>query len=234
MLINYHIVGNRYVLLECMAISTLGKIYRARDLEQVQTHGADSQVLVHLLAGVLLSQPLAQLFAEIKQIYQQLQIPWVLAPLAYGQDDSTGYLVLASPNARNFHSLDGQLVSNAPLARKASEQLFQLNQQGYMGGKVDPALLLATATRQVYLLATALSPLIQAVETVRSLPVKRRPLRAVVASFAFGLFSMADVTAGSFQFAPVGYQELALSPVVLRPVPPVSPPSIPKPNTSTH
>ena len=45
----YKILDERYALLECLAVSGIGEIYRGRDLELAQTEAKPSRILIHLI-----------------------------------------------------------------------------------------------------------------------------------------------------------------------------------------
>jgi hypothetical protein len=158
----YRTLNGRYALLECMAISSVGKIYRGRDLQQVQSRGMDSRILVHLLPDGI-DTPMEALFQHINKTHQQAANSWIIAPRTYGQDGDTHYIVLESPNERHLSSLT--LDSHPEAYRHANQQQYTLKKQGYISKQVDPALLLSSPEQQVYWLSTALSPAVQALQT---------------------------------------------------------------------
>ena len=92
------ILNNRYALLECLAVSGVGKIYRGRDLQQVKEQGQESRILIHVLPAMTPALPLDAMFQQMAEARQRIAAPWILAPVTYGQDEGTAYFILESPS----------------------------------------------------------------------------------------------------------------------------------------
>lgn len=198
------ILDNRYVLLECLAVSGAGKIYRGRDLEQVKAQGQESRILVHVLPAVTPALPLDSMFQHISDTCQRIAAPWILPPLTYGQDGGTAYFILESPDKWGLRSLTTQADANNPFWRAAMHQLQPLAKQGYLEAHTDPALLLGLAKLEIYLLATALSPQIQMLQSrpvVRSV-APRKSRRIAVAGSVFALSVCSAVAASAIMKQP--------------------------------
>lgn len=193
------ILDNRYVLLECLAVSGIGKIYRGRDLEQVKAQGKESCILVHVLPAVTPALPLDSMFQHMSEARQRIAAPWILAPLTYGQDEGTAYFILESPDKWGLRSLSTQADANNPFWRSAMHQLQPLVKQGYLETQTDPALLLGLAKLEVFLLATALSPQIQRLQShpvIRSV-TPRKSQRVAVAGSLLALSVCSAVAASA-------------------------------------
>lgn len=218
------ILGNRYVLLECLAVSGVGKIYRGRDLEQVKAQGKESRILVHVLPTVTPDLPLDSMFQHMSEARQRIAAPWILAPLTYGQDEDTAYFILESPDKWGLRSLSTQADTNNPFWRSAMHQLQPLVKQGYLETQTDPALLLGLAKLEVFLLATALSPQIQMLQShpvIRSV-TPRKSRRVVVAGSLLALSVCSAVAASAILKQPA----VAVPPLPLPLAPQASAPKV--------
>ncbi len=198
---NHLILSNRYALLECLAVSGAGKIYRGRDLEQVKHQGLESRILIHVLPAMTPALPLDALFQQITATCQRIAAPWILAPLAYGQDGDLAYVVMQSPDTWGLHSLISQAGSRNPFYQSAMQRINPLVKQHYLDAHVDPALLLCVSSEDIYLLATALSPVVQMLQspaTQRRSMIPRKPLGKTAATGSlFALFAIFSAFAGN-------------------------------------
>lgn len=198
------ILDNRYALLECLAVSGVGKIYRGRDLQQVKEQGQESRILIHVLPAMTPALPLDAMFQQMAEARQRIAAPWILAPATYGQDEGTAYFILESPPKWGLNSLISQADANNPVWQTTLRQLQPLVKQKYLETYTDPALLLSISSQEVYLLATALSPLIQMLQSrpsIRSI-VPRKPRRAAVAGSVFALTIFSAVAANAIMKQP--------------------------------
>ncbi|SEA39669.1 hypothetical protein SAMN05660964_01490 [Thiothrix caldifontis] len=158
------VLNNRYALLGCIAVSGAGKIYRGRDLEQVKHQGLESRILIHVLPGNASHWVLDELFQHITATRQRLALSWILAPLAYGQDNGQAYVVLESPDTWEVQSLLNQTDQQLSCQRSTAKRINPLIKERYLDAQIDPALLLCVFGEEVHLLATALSPMVQRLE----------------------------------------------------------------------
>ncbi|MEZ5452638.1 MAG: hypothetical protein R3E93_07435 [Thiothrix sp.] len=158
---NHVILENRYVLLECLAVSGVGKVYRGRDLEQIKAKGLESRILIHVLPVTPSTLPLDMMFQQMLEVCQQLEASWILRPQAYGQDGNLAYFVLESPEKWGLFSLTSRANRKDPVWQAAMQRLQPLVKQQHLGTNTDPALLLGVSAEEIYLLPTAFSPLVQ-------------------------------------------------------------------------
>ncbi|MBU0655798.1 MAG: hypothetical protein KJ914_11825 [Gammaproteobacteria bacterium] len=222
----YRTLEGRYALLECLAISGIGKIYRGRDLEQAQSQGMDSRILIHLLPASLNKLPLETLFQQISQTHKQAGHDWIMPPRTFGQDEDSRYIVMDSPVGQavtSFVRLAGD--GDNLLSRQLCRQLQPLHQKGCIKRQVDPALVVASAENHFYLLATAFSPDIQALQSLsQPLTIRRKTIHMLVAGLSLGFLSAISALAASYIFdsgsgsAPTAYMA---EPEELPPPPPV-------------
>lgn len=193
------VLNNRYALLNCIAVSGVGKIYRGRDLKQVKHQGLESRILIHMLPNEASDWALDAVFQQITLSSQRLSLPWILKPLAYGHDNAQPYVVLESPNTWEVQSFLTQAAQSSACQRNATKALKPLIKQRYLDKHTDPALLLCVADTEVYLLATALSPQVQQLEkrgTHRVIP--RKPLsHALMTGSLLSLFGAFTAVAGN-------------------------------------
>lgn len=201
----YRILDGRYALLECIAISSIGKIYRARDLERAKVQGMDSHVLIHFLPKYLDRLPLETLCQQITQTCKQVADKRVLPLRSYGQDQNNRYVVMDSPATTTISSLEQHSPDqNASLFNELYRLIQPLHKQGLLTAHIDSALVITDSNHSLYLLSSALSPDIQALQSHRAIWAgKRRPLRAVAAGFAvLSLISGISVMAANYIVAP--------------------------------
>lgn len=192
------VLNNRYALLGCIAVSGVGKVYRGRDLEQVKHQGLESRVLIHVLPTTQ-RWALDALFQQITTTYQRIRAPWILEPLAYGQDNDLAYVVLASPDSWELHSLLSQPTHSQPCYRSMRQRLKPLVKQHYLDERINPALLLC-AKEALYLLATAFAPPIQALDkraTYRPLMPRKHLGQALMTGSLLTLFAIFTAVAGN-------------------------------------
>lgn len=193
------ILNNRYALLNCIAVSGAGKIYRGRDLEQVKHQGLESRILIHVLPNEASTWALDALFQHITITSQRLALPWIITPLAYGHDNGQAYVVLESPDTWEVQSLLAQAGEPSPCQRNASKNLKPLIKKRYLNEHIDPALLLCVEGTDVHVLATALSPQVQQLEkrgTHRVMPSKHIS-HALMTGSLLTLFSIFTAVAGN-------------------------------------
>lgn len=194
----YRTLEGRYALLECLAISSIGKIYRGRDLEQAQLQGMDSRILIHLLPASLNKLPLETLFQQISQTHKQAGQDWIMPPRTFGQDEDSRYIVMDSPAGQAVTSFVRQAGDGGNVL---SRQLQPLHKKGCIKRQVDPALVVASAENHFYLLATALSPDIQALQSLSQPPtIRRKTIHMLVAGLSLGFLSAISVLAASYIF----------------------------------
>ena len=162
----YQILEGRYALLDCLAVSSIGEVYRARDLERAQTHGAHSLVTIHILPKLLSeTMPIAALFQQVAATAKQLHKPWILAPLRFGLDSHKTYMVLDYPNTSgSLQSVTAMGGQNTVMQRRASSQLGYLVGQHYLKARTEAAFLLVGKDPAMYVLATAFAPALQALQ----------------------------------------------------------------------
>lgn len=196
----YRTLEGRYALLECIAVSTIGKIYQGRDLEQARSHGMDSRILIHLLPSSLNKLPMETVFQQISRTYEQARHEWIMPPRAFGQDENNSYIVMDSPSGRNLTSYVRQAnADNSTLSR----QLHPLVKKGLVTKQVDPALLVTSTDNHLYLLATALSPDIQALQSLsQPASIKCKTLHMLAAGLSLGLLSILSAMAANYLFKP--------------------------------
>lgn len=200
----YRTLEGRYALLECLAISTIGKIYQGRDLEQVRTHGMDSRILIHLLPANLNKLPIETVFQQISRTYKQAGYDWIMPPRAFGQDENNSYVIMDCPSGQNLISYVRQAYADhSTLSRQIGCQLQPLSQKGLLTKQVDPALLVTSAENKLYLLATALSPDIQALQSLsQPSSIKCKTINMLVAGLSLGALSTLSVLAANYVFQP--------------------------------
>lgn len=157
----YTILNGRYVLMECLAESASGKIYRGRDLDKIRDHALESQVLIHVLPSTL-TLSAQNVFQQIQQACEGLSMTaGVLPACAYAEYAATAYIVLESPACVGTQSLSRVTNPRAVSWGRAARRLTPLLKHHVVPKQVDPALLLSTPEQQVYVLATAFSPALQ-------------------------------------------------------------------------
>ncbi|WGZ94156.1 MAG: hypothetical protein QJT81_20620 [Candidatus Thiothrix putei] len=193
------VLNNRYALLGCIAVSGVGKIYRGRDLERVKHQGLESRILIHVLPGNASHWVLDELFQHITATCQRLALPWILAPLAYGQDNGQAYVVLESPDTWEVQSLLNQTDQQLSCQRSTAKHINPLIKERYLDAQIDPALLLCVLGEEVNLLATALSPLVQRLEkrgSHRIMP-RKQVSHALMTGSLLTLFAIFTAVAGN-------------------------------------
>jgi hypothetical protein len=169
----YRIVDGRYALLERLAQSSTGIVYRARDLTQAQEQGMDSRILVHELPTTSTSHtPIKQLYQQLEQQYGKIRdTDWILAPRHYVEEAGTSFIILECPAKHAVSTLQDHLPGYAQTQKK----LWRLHKSGHLGKHIDPTLLVCTSQPQIYLLASALPPEIQALQTSLATISGKRP-----------------------------------------------------------
>lgn len=151
----YKILGERYALLECLAVSGIGEIYRGRDLKLAQTEGAASRILIHLLPKQYQVNNLNSNLEYAQKTTKSLNQPWILAILAQGQTDGRQYFVLHSPDSLGAHSVMSLPSQQLPRLNELMQQFGSLVQAKHLPKIVDSALLISLPNQSLYLLATA-------------------------------------------------------------------------------
>lgn len=156
----YKILDERYALLECLAVSGVGEIYRGRDLNLTQTENTPSRILLHLLpsnaslAAINLQTQQAQALAET------LGKPWILPILAQGQTNGRAYFVLSSPEALGAQSVMSLPSQQLPTSNKLTGQFGSSVKAKQLPKVIDSAFLVTLPNQALYLLGTALIPAI--------------------------------------------------------------------------
>lgn len=186
-ILGHAVLDERYALLECLAVSALGEVYRARDLQLTRTHGAASLVIVHKLPSSITTLTARKVYRHITQTTQQLNRAWILQPSALLQKGESHYIIMQSPPGWGTQSLLCQAEPSRRFHKKLNTQLAPLYQSGWLATHIDAALLLSQRGYPVYLLATALSAELQALQNTytcfslrNKLPFKALSLAATV------------------------------------------------------
>lgn len=188
----YKILDGRYALLECLAVSGLGEVYRGRDLELTQTNGAYSLVLIHLLPVGVMGQSDLENLQALRQTIHSLRQEWVLPMIAQGNTGERVYFVLGYPSSRGVHSLVSLSGNRSPSQQQIDRQLAPLVRQGLLRKKIDSALILSLPNRSLCLLGTALLPSVQALNSPRtSITIHTHQHRTQIAAFSFGIMTIA-------------------------------------------
>lgn len=154
----HKILDARYVLLECLAVSAMGEIYRGRDLELVQTEDSPSRILIHLLPRDYHLTNRAAKFAKAQELTQSVNKLWILPLLAQGQTDNRFYFVLQSPEGLGAQSVMSLPSQQLPSTSKLAQQFAGLVKTQQLPEVLDSALLLTLPNNNLYLLATAFIP----------------------------------------------------------------------------
>ncbi|MFZ1341802.1 hypothetical protein [Thiothrix eikelboomii] len=191
----YKILDERYALLECLAVSGIGEIYRGRDLELAQTETRPSRILIHLLPQHDQLRDLEANLAQAQTITQDLNQPWVLPILAQGQTEGRPYFVLSSPDSLGAHSVMSLPSQQLPDLNKLTQQFGSLVKAKQLPNLIDSALLISLPNQSLYLLATAFLQPIHALRAYHTgLTIYKRP--TVTRSLA--LSSMMAITLSTF------------------------------------
>lgn len=193
------VLGGRYALLECLVNSNIGQVYRGRDLEQIQSYGIESRILVHVLPDTCHEQPLDALFQQMLATHQHLNVDWVMPPMAYGEVDGERFVVLQCPPAASVHALTDLSGHVTTLPTQAKHTLKRLHKAGFVSKHINPALLYLSVTQQVYVLATALLPAIQAIPyKIPGMSLRQRRLNFLLGCFGLSIFATVSAAAGSY------------------------------------
>ncbi|MEB4590930.1 hypothetical protein VSS37_08075 [Candidatus Thiothrix sp. Deng01] len=198
----YRILGERYALQECLAVSAVGKVYRGLDLENVNACGADARIMVHMFSATALSLSPEEIYRQVSDACRRVAADWVMAPRSWGLEDDACYFVLDIPRQCHASGLtSGAVAQGAALGRQIERRLRPLARKGYLGKRTDPALLACSAKDGVYLLGTAFSPAIRALqkETGRT-QESRNP--AHIMSAGLGLLTAISAIASSYLIEP--------------------------------
>lgn len=151
----YKILDERYALLECLAVSGIGEVYRGRDLELAQSETASSRILIHLLPSQYKLANFEASTQHAQQLTQELNHPWILAILDQGQVDGRYYFVLQSPEGLGAHSLMSLPSYQLPPLSKLMQQFGGLVKAKHLPEILDSSLLITLPNQSLYLLATA-------------------------------------------------------------------------------
>lgn len=172
----YKILDERYALLECLAVSGIGEIYRGRDLELAHTEARPSRILIHLLPQHYQLSQLEVNLAQAQTITQSLNQPWVLPILAQGQTEGRQYFVLSSPDRLGAHSVMSLPSQQLPDINQLTQQLGRLVKAKQLPNIIDSALLISLPNQSLYLLATAFLQPIHALRAYHTgLTIYKRP-----------------------------------------------------------
>lgn len=237
----YTVLSGRYALMECLAESASGKLYRGRDLDKIRDHALVSQVLIHVLPATL-ALSAQNVFQQIQQACAGLSTTaGILPAYAYGKDAATAYIVLESPTCAGTQSLSRTTTPHTAQRSIAPQRLARWLKQHALPQHLDPALLLSTPKQQLYVLATALTPAIQALTQTQqggeSVAGQRYLRRLSIGASVAALMVFSAVTAHALmkQTAPVSShtpsQTSSTLPAV--PPPPVAQPPVQQPTVST-
>lgn len=158
----YKILDERYALLECLAVSGVGEIYRGRDLELAQTESAPSRILIHLLPSGYQLANISSQITQAKTLTKTLNKTWILPILAHGRMGDRQYVVLQSPEGLGAHSVMSLPSQQLPSSSKLAQQFASLVKAKQLPEILDSALLIALPNQSLFLLASALIPSIYA------------------------------------------------------------------------
>lgn len=158
----YKILDERYALLECLAVSGVGEIYRGRDLDLAQTESAPSRILIHLLPSGYQLANISSQITQAKALTKTLNKAWILPILTHGQMGDRQYVVLQSPEGLGAHSVMSLPSQQLPSSAKLAQQFASLVKAKQLPEILDSALLIALPNQSLFLLASALIPSIYA------------------------------------------------------------------------
>ena len=158
----YKRLDERYALLECLAVSGVGEIYRGRDLDLAQTESAPSRILIHLLPSGYQLANISSQITQAKGLTQTLNKAWILPILTHGQMGDRQYLVLQSSEGLGAHSVMSLPSQQLPSSAKLAQQFASLVKAKQLPEILDSALLIALPNQSLFLLASALIPSIHA------------------------------------------------------------------------
>ena len=191
----YKILDERYALLECLAVSGVGEIYRGRDLELTQTEHAPSRILIHLLPSHYPSSQIEAYVMQAQQTIKQLNKPWILPILAQGKDGDRHYFILHSPESLGAHSVMSLPSAQLPSASKLAQQFSGLIKAKQLPETIDSALLIALPNQSLYVLGTAFIAPIHALRAPHmGLTLYKRPM----VKGALALSSIMAITLSTF------------------------------------
>lgn len=172
----YKILDERYALLECLAVSGIGEIYRGRDLELAQTEAKPSRILIHLLPQNYQISDLEAKLADTQQRIERLNQTWILPILAQGQTEGRQYLILRSPESLGAHSVMSLPSQQLPTLSQLMAQFGYLVKTKQLPSIIDSALLISLPNQSLYLLATAFLPPIHSLRAYHTgLTLYKRP-----------------------------------------------------------
>lgn len=157
---HYEILSRRYELRECLAVASVGLLYRARDLQAASaTTQHKPNVFVHVLP-----EDFASSIAMASQLQQQNRklreavLPHILTVREFGRDREKVFAVLDYPDAR-LHVLDSQQMNNEPgLVPQIVEGLSCLHRYDLMHGGLEAQVFLVSDQSTVYLWGTGVMP----------------------------------------------------------------------------
>lgn len=172
----YKILDERYALLECLAVSGLGEIYRGRDLELAQTENSPSRILIHLLPNQPNLGDLGTSLEQAQQLTKKLNKPWILPILAQGKLGDRPYFVLQGPDSLGAHSLMSLPSQQLPQLNKLTQQFGSLVKAKQLPEMLDSALIITLPNQSLYLLATAFIQPLHALRAAHTgLTLSKRP-----------------------------------------------------------
>jgi hypothetical protein len=193
------VLNGRYALLECLVSSNIGQVYKGRDLQQMQSYGVESRILVHILPESCTTQPLDALFQQMLTAHQHLNVDSIMPPLAYGEADGERFMILQCPQAASVHPITDTSGHVTALPAQAKHTLKRLHKAGYVSKQLNPALLYLSITQQVHVLATALLPEIQAIPyRILGLSLRQRRLNFLLSCLGLSVFATVSAAAGSY------------------------------------
>lgn len=207
----YRILDERYALLECLAVSGIGEIYRGRDLELAQTENTPSRILIHLLPSQYKLPTLVASAQQAQALSGTLNKAWLLPILAQGDTGDRQYFVLQSPEGLGAHSLMSLPSQQLPSLSKLMQQFGSLVKHQQLPETLDSAFLISLPNQKLYLLATALIEPLQALRAHHTgLNIYKRP----TLKRAFALSSIMVIAVSTFA---VEYRNHSSSYVPIKP-----------------
>lgn len=191
----YRILDERYALLECLAVSGIGEIYRGRDLELAQTENTPSRILIHLLPSQYKLTTLVASTQQAQALTAALNKAWLLPILAQGETGDRQYFVLQSPDGLGAHSLMSLPSQQLPNLNKLMQQFGNLVKHQQLPETLDSAFLISLPNQKLYLLATALIEPLQGLRAHHTgLNIYKRP----TLKRAFALSSIMVIAVSTF------------------------------------
>lgn len=155
---HYETLSHRYELRECLAVASVGLLYRARDVQATSDSGHAGNkpdVFVHVLpddfAG---SIAMASQLQQLNRTLREAALPAILTVREFGRDRDKVFAVLDYPDAR-LHVLDSQQVNNERgLVAQMAEGLSRLHRYDLTHGGLEAQVFLVSDQGNVYVWGT--------------------------------------------------------------------------------